>query len=80
MSKDNVLLVKLGQVDIEFIMYHKIYVKDEVFTFEEFCDSLINKYKSFIKKIMSINKNVIIGSINLPSILPYRSRNNKKIY
>lgn len=61
------ILMKLGQVDIEFIMYYKIYIKKEIFTFEEFCETLINKYREFINKILEINKNVIIASINLPS-------------
>jgi hypothetical protein len=60
-------MLKLGQVDLEFIMYHKIYVKREVFTFKEYCDTLIDKYREFINKILHINKNVIIASINLPS-------------
>ena len=61
------MLLKLGQVDIEFIMYYKIYIKREIFTFEAFCESLINKYREFINKMLRINRNVIIASINLPS-------------
>jgi hypothetical protein len=61
------ILIKLGQVDIEFVMYHKIYVNKEIFTFIEFCDSLIDKYRKFINNLLQINKNVIIASINLPS-------------
>lgn len=60
-------LMKLGQVDLEFIMYHKLYIKKEIFTFDEFCESLINKYREFINKMLEINKNVIIASINLPA-------------
>lgn len=67
LPKDYLILVKLGQVDIEFIMNHKIYVKKETLNFIDFCDSLINKYKIFIGKILEMNKNVIIGSINLPA-------------
>lgn len=60
-------LLKLGQVDLEFIMYYKLHVKKEVFTFEEFCQLLINKYREFIGKLLEINKNIIIAAINLPS-------------
>jgi hypothetical protein len=60
-------MLKLGQVDLEFILYHKIYYKKEIFTFEEFCNKLIDKYKQFIQKIMEINPNIIIASINLPA-------------
>jgi hypothetical protein len=63
----NYALLKLGQVDLEFVMYHKVYVKRKVFTFNEFCDKLIKKYRKFINKVLEINKNVIIASINLPS-------------
>lgn len=65
--KTHHILLKLGQVDIEFIMYYKAYVKKEIFTFEDFCQSLIDKYREFIQKVLEINKNVIIASINLPS-------------
>lgn len=61
------MLLKLGQVDVEFIMYYKIYIKKERFTFEEYCRSLIDKYREFINKLLLINKNVIIASINLPA-------------
>lgn len=61
------MLLKLGQVDIEFIMYYKFYIKKEIFTFEEFSKSLIDKYRNFINKLLQINKNIIISSINLPS-------------
>ena len=60
-------LLKLGQVDLEFIMYHKIYVKKEIFTFEEFCNTLICKYREFIYKLREINQNIVICSINLPA-------------
>jgi ribosomal protein S17E len=90
--RTNYMLMKLGQVDLEFIMYHKAYIKRDIFTFKEFCDGLITKYGDFIKKILEINKNVIIASINLPSyresvdikgyikrIISYDSINNKDI-
>jgi len=61
------LLLKLGQVDLEFVMYYKIYVKKENFLFKEFCEELIDKYREFINRILKINTNVIIAAINLPS-------------
>ncbi len=60
-------LLKMGQVDLEFIMYYKIYVKKEIFTFKEFCDTVIEKYRIFLDKLLKINKNIIICSINLPA-------------
>jgi hypothetical protein len=75
--KTHLILMKMGQVDMEFIMYHKLYVKQEQFTFEEFCQQLINKYRDFIKKVLEINQNVIIGSINLPS---YKTTMNIRDY
>jgi len=65
--KSHKVLLKLGQVDMEFVMYHKLYLKHETFTFQEYCQSLIDKYREFIKKVLEINSNVIIASINLPS-------------
>ena len=65
--KTDKILIKLGQVDLEFIMYHKLYIKREVFTFEAFCKSLIDSYREFIKHVLEINSNVIIASIHLPS-------------
>jgi hypothetical protein len=65
--KSYYILLKLGQVDMEFIIYYKLYFKNESFTFEMFCKSLIDKYREFIIKLLEINRNVIIASINLPS-------------
>lgn len=67
MPKTYYSILKLGQVDLEFIMYYKIYCKKEVFTFEDFCKSIIDKYREFINKLLKINENIIIASINLPS-------------
>jgi len=61
------ILIKLGQVDMEFIIYYKLYVKKEIFTLQEYCKLLIDKYREFIKKIFEINTNVTIVSINLPA-------------
>jgi hypothetical protein len=60
-------LIKLGQVDLEFIMYYKLNVKKELITFEKYCETSIDKYRKFIKKMLLFNKNIIIASINLPS-------------
>ena len=60
-------LLKLGQVDVEFNMYYKIYVKGETFTFTEFCQGIIEKYRKFIIELLAINTNIVIASINLPS-------------
>jgi len=66
--KNCYFLIKLGQVDIEFIIYHKVYNKRENLSFEEFCSMLINKYRTFlISKAFEITKNIIISSINLPA-------------
>ena len=65
--KTTYYLLKLGQVDMEFIIYHKIYIKKERFTLEEFCDLLINKYHRFIDHMLQITSNIIIASIHLPS-------------
>ena len=61
------MMLKMGQVDIEFIIYHKLYVKKEQIVLEDFYDKLISDYRDFITKILKINKNVVIASINLPS-------------
>lgn len=66
-SKSDYLLFKLGQVDIEFIMYFKFFIKGETFTFKEFCQSIVNNYREFINKILPLNPNIVIASINLPA-------------
>jgi len=49
-STTNIILLKLEQVDIEFVIYHKLFVKKETFTFDEFCTLVIDTYQNLSKK------------------------------
>lgn len=59
----NYNMFKLGQVDVEYIYYYKIYKKHEIITKTEFYNDIITKY---IKFLLSLNVNVIVCGINLP--------------
>ena len=67
-KKDSIIVLKFGQVDIEYSYYFKNIVKNENIKFVDFCRDLINSYKQFITKIRSIyNHKIIISCINLPN-------------
>ena len=69
-SETDVLLLKFGQVDIDFGYYYKRIVKKQQFDSLSYSHELADIYFEFIKKIGSAlrHKRVVVFSINLPSL------------
>ena len=65
--KNNIILFKIGQVDIEFGYYYKTLIKNECINIEEFTDNLIEIYEEFLNKINYSNYKIIICGISLPA-------------
>jgi len=63
--KTNYNIFKLGQVDVEFIYYYKVYKKHETITKKEFYNDIITKYVRFL---LTLNVNIIVCGINLPGL------------
>jgi hypothetical protein len=66
-NDNDIVLLHFGQVDLLFILYHKIKVKKLNINFNDYADNLIFQYKIFIEKLMQKTKNIIISSVTLPS-------------
>jgi hypothetical protein len=58
-------LFKLGQVDIEFVYYYKLFVKKENISKDDFYEKIISQYLDFIK---NLNVNIIVCGSNLPGL------------
>lgn len=59
-------VIKLGQVDVEYVYYYKKYVKKENINIYTFIDNLLNKY---IKILIFLNKkyNIVVCDLNFCS-------------
>lgn len=66
-------LFKLGQVDIEYVYYHKLLNKKENFLKEQFYTKIINQYLDFLQ---NLDVNIMVCGLNLPG-LPSIKANNK---
>lgn len=63
-------IFKFGQVDVEYIYYHKLINKKQNITKEDFYNTIISKYIKYILEITSRGvKNVIVCGCNMAS--PY---------
>ena len=63
-----IIVLKLGQVDVEYGFLFKRLVLGEKITLEDFCNELILKYKQFIESIKKIHDfRIIICSANIPN-------------
>ena len=58
-------LFKLGQVDIEYIYYYKLFVKKDIIAKDEFYEKIIYQYLNFLQQL---NVNIIICGSNLPGL------------
>jgi hypothetical protein len=65
-STDDIILLKFGQVDIECCYYYNKLVKLVDVSIQDYYTETIDIYKNFIKLLS--NFNVIVASVNLPSI------------
>ena len=64
-NTDDFFVFKFGQVDIEYVLNYKKYVKNEKIISLDFFKQVINNYFAFLK---SLNiKNIIVCSTNLPN-------------
>jgi hypothetical protein len=66
-TDSDIVCLKFGQVDLEYVFYYKKYVKNETITIETFIHSLIDIYIHFIKELSSYCKNIVVISTNLPN-------------
>ena len=64
-NDNNYYIFKLGQVDVEYIYYYKLFVKKESIDIIDFYNKTINSYISFLKSICK--KNIFVCGINLTS-------------
>lgn len=71
-SKDlyNICVLKLGQVDIEYNYYYKVYYKNENISKQDFYMDTIEKYIMFIKFLKQSfpNINFIVNGVNMPNV------------
>ena len=66
-------LFKLGQVDIEYVYYHKLLNKKENLSKEQFYTNIISQYLDFLQ---SLDVNIIVCGSNLPGLPDIKSNNN----
>jgi len=64
-NDNNYYMFKLGQVDVEYIYYYKLFVKKENINIIDFFTKTIDNYISFLQSLS--NKNIIVCGINLTS-------------
>lgn len=64
-SVNDYYMFKLGQVDVEYIYYYKLFVKKENINIIDFFTKTVDNYLSFLQSIS--NKNIIVCGINLTS-------------
>lgn len=67
-KKNAVIVLKLGQVDVEYSFHFKTIIKNEAINLNSFFEEIINIYAMFINRIRAIyNFKIVICSINLPN-------------
>lgn len=64
-SVNDYYMFKLGQVDIEYIYYYKLFVKKENINIIDFFTKTIDNYISFLQSLPT--KNILVCGINLTS-------------
>jgi hypothetical protein len=64
-NDNNYYMFKLGQVDVEYIYYYKLFVKKENINIIDFFTKTVDNYLSFLQSLS--NKNIIVCGINLTS-------------
>jgi hypothetical protein len=64
-SVNDYYMFKLGQVDVEYIYYYKLFVKKENINIIDFFTKTVDNYISFLQSLS--NKNIIVCGINLTS-------------
>jgi len=66
----NIIVLKFGQVDIEYNYYFKIFKKGETLTRVGFYSSIIRDYVSFVKdlSIRYSNLDFIVNGVNVPNM------------
>jgi hypothetical protein len=62
---NNYYVFKLGQVDVEYIYYYKLFVKKENVNIIDFYSKTVDNYISFLQRLPT--KNIIVCGINLTS-------------
>jgi hypothetical protein len=71
-SKDlyNICVLKLGQVDIEYNYYYKVYYKNENINKQDFYIDTVEKYITFVKflKQSFSDINFIVNGVNMPNV------------
>lgn len=77
--KTDIICLKFGQVDLEYVFYYKKYVKNEVISFEDFAYQIVDVYISFIKCLKIYCQNICVISPNLPNPRFYSDTINKSI-
>lgn len=66
-NKNDIIALKFGQVDIEYVYFYKKHVKNENIEFNVFTKNVLDNYFEFINKIRKLGfKKIIIISTNLP--------------
>jgi hypothetical protein len=68
LAGEDYIVLMFGQVDIEFVFYHKNIIKDEAISFEDFVDMLVKTYIEVILEIKRLHRNIVVCGINLPTI------------
>jgi len=62
---NNYYMFKLGQVDVEYIYYYKLFVKKENINIIDFYSKTVDKYILFLQSLPT--KNILVCGINLTS-------------
>lgn len=68
---EDIVVLCFGQVDIESGINYKRFIKNEIFTDEEFINECVLSYSSLINIIKQRCKKLIIKSINFPVLIEY---------
>ena len=64
-NDNNYYMFKLGQVDVEYVYYYKLFVKKENINIIDFFTKTVNNYILFLQSLS--NKNILVCGINLTS-------------
>ena len=65
-GEGDIVLISLGQVDVELGFYYRKVVKDEEVEFNSFSSMLVDFYISFLSDIKGMCKGVVVKGINIP--------------